>query len=426
MFCILKDAPKMRKLTKKPNKCESCLKEISIYKCPKCLIRYCSLGCYKIHFSLPESCASKLKENSGVTSQENGQNEIKGSEDNQDMTKKNEEIQVTAKEPEDLQKTAKEVEDSLMTAKESEDSQMTVNESEGILRNAKESENGIVNDSISEAREVDISKKTNGNIAEDIERNNSLPEDDIQENVNLKGNGEMNVNKADDIEMNVKECENGKTNCDEVDDGLMNISTTDCGLINVKSLEDGKADVDECENRTKTNVSFLENEERNNNSLTEEKGKSADVKLNADEQQKVVSLSDEEEINSDEVQQRKTVKDRDDQLDVSLADGDRPNANSRRDDPDEQSSKYNLTNVEMTEDQVLPSQLKKLDTSKKLHELLSNQHLRDMLIRLNSSDNISHAIEAAMQEPIFSEYASVCLEVIGDNSTSTEDMFPDR
>ena len=31
------------------HKCEVCDDNYSKYKCPKCLVRYCSLGCYKSH-----------------------------------------------------------------------------------------------------------------------------------------------------------------------------------------------------------------------------------------------------------------------------------------------------------------------------------------------------------------------------------------
>ncbi|XP_041377232.1 zinc finger HIT domain-containing protein 3-like [Gigantopelta aegis] len=38
--------------------CEVCRKEVSKYKCPKCVARYCSVGCYKSH---KENNCSPLK-----------------------------------------------------------------------------------------------------------------------------------------------------------------------------------------------------------------------------------------------------------------------------------------------------------------------------------------------------------------------------
>lgn len=78
----------------------------------------------------------------------------------------------------------------------------------------------------------------------------------------------------------------------------------------------------------------------------------------------------------------------------------------------------NFEESEMTDDQVLPSQLQKLQSSSELKELLTNRHLRDMLVQVNSSNQISRDIEQAMQEPIFCEFASQCLEIVKNGESA--------
>lgn len=53
-----------------------------------------------------------------------------------------------------------------------------------------------------------------------------------------------------------------------------------------------------------------------------------------------------------------------------------------------------------------------LEDSKKLEELLSNRHLREYLTRLDSSKHPAKAIEKAMKEPLFIEFADECLRVM--------------
>lgn len=58
------------------------------------------------------------------------------------------------------------------------------------------------------------------------------------------------------------------------------------------------------------------------------------------------------------------------------------------------------------------------ESSSELKELLANRHLRDMLVQVNSSNQISRDIEQAMQEPIFCEFASQCLEIVKNGESA--------
>ena len=51
---------------------------------------------------------------------------------------------------------------------------------------------------------------------------------------------------------------------------------------------------------------------------------------------------------------------------------------------------------------------------------MANKHLRDMLVQVNSSTRISQDIELAMQEPIFCEFASKCLEIVKDGQSNID------
>ncbi|KAK2714452.1 zinc finger HIT domain-containing protein 3-like [Artemia franciscana] len=67
-----------------------------------------------------------------------------------------------------------------------------------------------------------------------------------------------------------------------------------------------------------------------------------------------------------------------------------------------------------TEDTVPKEKLEKLAESQKLKALLSNPHLRDMLQALGAAVNKEKAMQAAMLEPIFTEYADMVLEIVGE------------
>ncbi|KAM7537279.1 hypothetical protein Aperf_G00000060892 [Anoplocephala perfoliata] len=55
-------------------------------------------------------------------------------------------------------------------------------------------------------------------------------------------------------------------------------------------------------------------------------------------------------------------------------------------------------------------------TSRRLQELLSNRHLRDYLLDLDSSPRPAVAIEKAMREPLFIEFADECLRLVNPDN----------
>lgn len=50
--------------------------------------------------------------------------------------------------------------------------------------------------------------------------------------------------------------------------------------------------------------------------------------------------------------------------------------------------------------------------SKVLQQILQNPHLQELLVSVDSSPNPEHAMQLAMQEPLFVEFADECLGVI--------------
>ncbi|XP_068913944.1 zinc finger HIT domain-containing protein 3 [Tenebrio molitor] len=53
-----------------------------------------------------------------------------------------------------------------------------------------------------------------------------------------------------------------------------------------------------------------------------------------------------------------------------------------------------------------------LKEDENLQILLSNPHLRDLLIRVNNSNEPEKMMQMAMQEPLFVEFADVCLKIV--------------
>uniref|UniRef100_W8BIK4 Zinc finger HIT domain-containing protein 3 n=1 Tax=Ceratitis capitata TaxID=7213 RepID=W8BIK4_CERCA len=65
-----------------------------------------------------------------------------------------------------------------------------------------------------------------------------------------------------------------------------------------------------------------------------------------------------------------------------------------------------------TEDTVPRNKLELLKDCRGLHGLLYNPHLRNLLNEIDVAPNAWKAINAAMQEPLFLEFADECLKVI--------------
>ncbi|XP_065332417.1 zinc finger HIT domain-containing protein 3 [Cloeon dipterum] len=65
-----------------------------------------------------------------------------------------------------------------------------------------------------------------------------------------------------------------------------------------------------------------------------------------------------------------------------------------------------------TDDTVPPELLERLGESDKLKALLSNPHLHTILTNINSINSPEAAMEEAMQEPLFMEFADVCMRMV--------------
>ncbi|XP_073845076.1 zinc finger HIT domain-containing protein 3 [Musca autumnalis] len=65
-----------------------------------------------------------------------------------------------------------------------------------------------------------------------------------------------------------------------------------------------------------------------------------------------------------------------------------------------------------TEDTVPKEKLQMLSNSESLKNLLYNPHLRNLLTEIDTAPNAWKAIRAAMQEPLFLEFADECLKIV--------------
>lgn len=67
-----------------------------------------------------------------------------------------------------------------------------------------------------------------------------------------------------------------------------------------------------------------------------------------------------------------------------------------------------------TRDTVTGDRLQRLGECKKLRHQLENVHLRDIMTGLTGADNPRLAMDAAMQEPIFTEFVDQCMYAVED------------
>ncbi|BFZ05073.1 hypothetical protein BsWGS_08112 [Bradybaena similaris] len=72
------------------------------------------------------------------------------------------------------------------------------------------------------------------------------------------------------------------------------------------------------------------------------------------------------------------------------------------------------------EDKVPAKLLQQLEHSPGLKEILSNPHLRGILEDLVKSDKPEAAMARAMREPIFTEFADACLQIVDTNNPNVE------
>lgn len=86
--------------------------------------------------------------------------------------------------------------------------------------------------------------------------------------------------------------------------------------------------------------------------------------------------------------------------------------------PAEEINSSKTSEIRRTEDSLDQEKLKLLDDSVELKQLLGNEHLRNLLKKLNetSEKSIDLQMDNAMQEPLFTEFADVCLKLVQDKS----------
>lgn len=53
-----------------------------------------------------------------------------------------------------------------------------------------------------------------------------------------------------------------------------------------------------------------------------------------------------------------------------------------------------------------------LESNEEVTKLLTNSHLRNLLITVDNSQSPEEIMQKAMQEPIFVEFADACLKVV--------------
>ncbi|KAL3274572.1 hypothetical protein HHI36_015954 [Cryptolaemus montrouzieri] len=97
------------------------------------------------------------------------------------------------------------------------------------------------------------------------------------------------------------------------------------------------------------------------------------------------------------------------------------NLNNQSDDPTKVESRPSENKSSITSRQLVPlEKLESLRHDKSLQELLENPHLRNLLKTINESDIPEDIMQKAMQEPLFTEFADVCLKKLdppSDNET---------
>ncbi|KAI2665065.1 Zinc finger HIT domain-containing protein 3 [Labeo rohita] len=74
-------------------------------------------------------------------------------------------------------------------------------------------------------------------------------------------------------------------------------------------------------------------------------------------------------------------------------------------------------------DKVPLQKLQQLGDSEALKGLLRNPHLRRLMMSVDSSEDKAKAMQDAMQEPLFVEFADQCLKII--EPTETENDYDD-
>ena len=84
------------------------------------------------------------------------------------------------------------------------------------------------------------------------------------------------------------------------------------------------------------------------------------------------------------------------------------------DDDDEDDDVANLG--DLNPDRLANKDLKNLAQSSRLKTLLTNPHLRNLILEVDQAEDKNSIMQAAMQEPLFVEMADACLQAVQKKS----------
>merc|ERR1719431_733665 len=69
-------------------------------------------------------------------------------------------------------------------------------------------------------------------------------------------------------------------------------------------------------------------------------------------------------------------------------------------------------NPDQNPDRLKRKDLRGLNSSQKLKQLLANPYLRNLVLKVDEAEDKNTLMQAAMQEPLFLELADACLEIV--------------
>ncbi|XP_042548922.1 zinc finger HIT domain-containing protein 3 [Dipodomys spectabilis] len=89
-----------------------------------------------------------------------------------------------------------------------------------------------------------------------------------------------------------------------------------------------------------------------------------------------------------------------------------PVKTTKPEDNKDDDSLADFLNSDEEEDRVSLQSLKNLGESATLRSLLTNPHLRHLMVNLDQGDNKAKLMKTYMQEPLFVEFADCCLSIV--------------
>lgn len=63
-----------------------------------------------------------------------------------------------------------------------------------------------------------------------------------------------------------------------------------------------------------------------------------------------------------------------------------------------------------------------LGNNEEVNKLLTNHHLRNLLVTVDDAKNAEEIMQKAMQEPIFVEFADACLKVVDSKNEKDDEI----